>query len=111
MKYKIGQKIVWDEERVFEDCISGEQKAYKSGTEWWVTASQKPLMLVNRRDENLILPKDTALDGFDGDEIARFLYLSLQSRLPMDEMLEGYDLAEKDVLDAIVMALDKLWMM
>lgn len=107
-KYNIGQELVLTDELETEGAF-GKKVIRKKGTKLYVTARKKPVMAMYPNG-NIQIIDEAEVEGFSVVGIAKYLYQYLSRQFPMDELLEGYDIEEKEFKEAIEDALEDLGM-
>lgn len=104
MKYNVGQVIKIKEDFEIESAL-GNPKTIKAGTKVYVGADNFTHML-----NGMISPigKDSEVEGYSVKGMADFIYELVSARLPIDDMLEDYDIEIEDFKENIEDALEEL---
>lgn len=106
-KYNIGQRIEFIKDYEVQGFL--EKHIIKKGTKAWVTASNSHPSFYLQNGKELLLNKDNVeLVGYDAEGLAEFIYRFLSRWLPLSDMMEAYDVEEKEFKDYIVEALEEL---
>jgi hypothetical protein len=108
VSYKIGQHLKLTEERKFKTAISEEEVIFPAGTEVFISAHRQYIF---PNEKIAALPENAVVKGYDQDGITEIILRKLKRNLPVSEMMEDYDITDKDIKDAILDALDYLWIM
>lgn len=104
-KYKIGQIITSTTDVEIEKALSGEKVIIPKGNKIIIGADN----LVHHIRTGMIQPLgDAEVEGYDGEGLAGYIYLFLRSRLPLNEMLEKYDIEVDELVEIIEEALDEI---
>lgn len=107
-KYNIGQRIEFIKDYEVQGFLD-EKHIIKKGTKAWVTASRNNPSFYLQNGKELLLNKDNVeLVGYDAEGLAEFIYRFLSAWLPLSDMMEDYDVEEKDFKDYIIEALEEL---
>ena len=105
MKYNIGEILTIKDDTQVEG-IFGDKKNIKSGTKLYIGADKFTHML-----NGMMSPiEDGDIEGYSVEGIADFIYNFVSNRLPIDDMLEDYDIEVKDFKEHIEDALEELGM-
>lgn len=105
MEYKIGQILTSNQDVEVEKALSGEKVIIPKGNKIIIGADN----LARHLRDGMIQPLgDATVEGYDAAGLAEYLLLILKAHFPISEMLEGYDIGEKDLLDEIEYALDDI---
>lgn len=100
-KYKIGQILVSDTAVEVETALSGEKVIIPKGNKVIIGADN----LAHHIRTCMIQPLgDADVEGYDCEGLAEFLYLWLKTYLPMNDMLEDYDINPNDFIREIEVA-------
>jgi hypothetical protein len=108
LEYKIGQRLKTKEEVKLTTIIGNQTEVWPVGTELFVTASNHFLFPDGKL---MALPREIKTSGYDANGIAELIFRSLKRNTHIKDMMEDYDEDEKYIKDAIVEALDQLWIM
>ena len=103
---KIGQILISNRDTVVERAISGEKVIIPKGNRIIIGADK----LAHHRDGTMQPLGDAEVKGYDTKGLASYLLTSLKDHFPINEMLEGYDIDEKELLDEIEYALEDIGM-
>lgn len=102
--YKIGQMLKVSADIELKGFL-GDKKFIKKGTKIWIGADK----LAHYQDGSIQrLAEDLTVKGYDGEGIAKRIYLQLASHFPLNEFEEDYEISPNDIKDEIVYALDEL---
>ena len=101
MEYKIGQILTSNQDVEVEKALSGEKVIIPKGNRIIIGAH-------HLRDGMIQPLGDATVKGYDSAGLAEYLLLILKAHFPISEMLEDYDIEEKDLLDEIEYALDDI---
>ena len=104
MKYNIGQVIEIKEDFEIKSVL-GNSKNIKAGTKVYIGGDNFSHMLNGMLS---LIDKDSQVEGFSVKGIADFIYEMVSARLPIDDMLEDYDIEAKDFKENIEDALEDL---
>ena len=105
MEYKIGQILTSNQDVEVEKALSGEKEIIPKGNRIIIGADN----LAHHLRDGMIQPLgDATVKGYDSAGLAEYLLLILKAHFPISEMLEDYDIEEKDLLDEIEYALDDI---
>lgn len=106
MKYKVGQILTSNTETIVEKALSGEKVTIPKGNKIIIGADK----LAHHIKNGMIQPlgEDAEVEEYDPSGIAEYLYTCLRSHLPLDEMLDGYELSEADFIDEVEYALEEI---
>lgn len=104
--YKYGELLVSQVDTEVEKALSGEKVKIPKGNKVVVGFDG----LAHHIRNSCIQPfaEGTKIEGFCNDGIVEIVYLYLLNRLPLREMLDGFDLTADDVKDAIIEALEEI---
>jgi hypothetical protein len=104
--YKIGQILTSTEEVEIEKALSGEKVKISKGNKVIIGADK----LAHHIRNSFIQPlaEGSIVEGYDTAGIAEYLYIVLRNHLPIDEMMEGYEITKQEVIDEIECALDEI---
>lgn len=106
MKYKVGQILTSNTETIVEKALSGEKVTIPKGNKIIIGADK----LAHHIKNGMIQPlgEDAEVEEYDPSGIAEYLFTCIRSHLPLDEMLDGYELSETDFIDEIEYALEEI---
>lgn len=104
--YKIGQILTSTEEVEIEKALSGEKVIIPKGNKVIIGADK----LAHHIRNGFIQPlaEGSTVEGYDVTGIAEYLYIVLINHLPIDEMMEDYEVTKQEVIDEIECALDEI---
>lgn len=104
MKYNIGQILGIKEDFEIKSDFKNPKKI-EAGTKVYIGADNFPYML-----NGMLSPinKDSQVEGYSVEGIADFIYETISSRLPIDDMLDDYDINIVDFKESISDALEDL---
>lgn len=106
-KYNIGQQIKFTKDLEVDGLF--KNFTIKEGSKAWVTASKDHPSLHLANGKELLLDKDDVeLVGYDAEGLSKFIYRYLRTRIPIDEMIDCYDIKGEDFEEFIVEALEEL---
>ena len=90
-----------------EKALSGERVKIPKGNKVIIGADK----LAHHIRNGFIQPLAEGLivEGYDTAGIAEYLYIVLRNHLPIDEMMEGYEITKQEVIDEIECALDEIF--
>lgn len=106
MIYKIGQILTSKVDTVVKKALSDEEVVIPKGNKIIIGADNFAHYIKNGMLQPLA--KGTEVKGYDCEGIAEYLYLCLKSHLPLNEMLEDYEVDEKTFMEEIECALDEI---
>lgn len=106
MTYKIGQILTMTMDMEVEKALSGKKAIIPKGSKIIIGADS----LAHHLHDGSIQPlaKTDKVEGYDAAGLAEYLLKVLESRFPIREMAEEYDIEEKAVRDEIEYALDDI---
>lgn len=105
MEYKIGQILVSNQDVEVEKALSGEKVVIPKGNKVIIGADN----LAHHIHTGMIQPLgDAEVKGYDAEGLAEYLLIVLKAHFPLADMLEDYDIEEKDLKDEIEYALDDI---
>ena len=106
MKYKIGQILTSKEDVEVEKELSGEKVVIPKGNKIIIGADGFAHHIRN----GMIQPlhEGSEVKGYDSNGLAEYLYMALRCCLPLDEMLEDYDLTKQEFINEIEYCLDDI---
>jgi hypothetical protein len=107
--YNIGQELVIKEDIEQEMCF-GTKKTRKKGTKLYVGADSNFSAAHYLNGDIQVFSEDIKIEGFSVNGIAEWIYQLVSNRLPLDEMLEGYDENPDTFKENIADALEELGM-
>lgn len=104
--YKYGELLVSQVDTEVEKALSAEKVKIPKGNKVVVGFDGFAHHIRN----SCIQPfaEGTKIEGFCNDGIVEIVYLYLRNRLPLQEMLDGFDLTADDVKDVIIEALEEI---
>ena len=102
--YKIGQILTSTEDVEIEKALSGEKVKIPKGNN--IGADKFAHHIRNGFIQPLA--EGLTVEGYDTTGIAEYLYIVLRNHLPIDEMMEGYEITKQEVIDEIECALDEI---
>ena len=106
MKYNIGE-ILTTKNDIQTEGVLGSKKNIKSGTKLYIGADKFTHMLNGMMSP---INKDTEIEGYSVKGIAEFIYEWVSNQLPIDDMLEDYDIEVDSLKESIEDALEELGM-
>lgn len=101
-KYNIGQRLIVNEDVEREGCF-GTKGILRKGTRMYVGADK----FIHFLDTSM-MPTTTPIEGYSVKGIAEFVYEMLSRELPLDDMLDDYDLEPVELKIKIADALEEL---
>ena len=106
MEYKIGQILTSNCDVEVEKALSGDKVIIPKGNKIIIGAD----MFAHHIRNGMIQPlaKDAVVKGYDSEGIAEFLYTWIGKYFPLEEMLDGYDITEKEFIEEIEVALNEI---
>lgn len=106
MEYKIGQILTSNKDVEIEKALSGEKIIIPKGNKIIIGADK----FAHHIKTGMIQPlqNESEIKGYDTEGIAEFLFMWLQTHLPIDEMLEDYDCTEENLKEELECALDEI---
>lgn len=105
--YKIGQILTSDHDVEMELGLSGKKVIIPKGNKVIIGADKLGHHIRDGRFQPL--QEDAIVEGYDTTGLAEYLYICLRNHLPLDEMMENYDLIKQDIVDSIEEALDEIF--
>ena len=107
MTYKIGQILISTEELELEKALSGEKVIIPKGNEVIIGGDN----FAHHIRSNIIqvLPIDAVIEGYDCEGLADYIVRKLKAMYPLSEMLEDYEIDEKDFTDDIEYILSEIF--
>lgn len=106
-EYKIGQILVFKKDVKVEKALSNEIVVIPKESKAIIGADN----LAHHLSNDMMQPLgDAEVSGYDAAGLAKYLIMSLKSHFPIDEMLENYDIEEKELMDEIKYALNDIGM-
>lgn len=104
--YKIGQILTSTKDVAVKKALSNETVIIPKGNKIIIG----PDKLAHHLRNGMVQPlcKDDTVEGYDAEGLAEYLLLILKAHFPIAEMLEDYDLEEKELKDEIEYALDDI---
>lgn len=107
-KYNIGQQVEFMQDMEVNSGF-GDKSTIRKGTKAWVTASKNyPSLYFNGGKEFLLNRDNTELVGYSAKGLAQFIFNYLSIWLPMDDMMEDYEVTEEEFKQKIEEALEEL---
>lgn len=108
MKYKIGQILTSNTETVVEKVFSDEKIVIPKGNRIIIGADK----LAHHIRDGMIQPlaDDLEVEGYDSSGLAEYIYMWLESHLPLDDWIEDYEISKDDIIEEIEYALDDIGM-
>lgn len=106
MTYKIGQILTATEDMTLETAITGEKVTVRKGTKIIIGADN----LAHHIRSGMIQPlgEGIEVEKYDSAGLAEYLVTTLKAHLPIEEMLEDYDIDESVLQDELSFALDEI---
>lgn len=106
MQYKIGQILTSKIDTEVEKSLSGQKVTIPSGNKIIIGAD----CLAHHIKNDMIQPlgNNAEVNGYDTNGLAEYLYISMKSRFPFKEMMEDFDITEKEIKDEIEFALEEI---
>lgn len=108
MKFSIGDVFEVTEDYKAKAVLSNEGVSIPKGEKIIIGADK----LAHHIGSGMISPigKDSIVDGYNAEGIAKYICLFLRSHLAfdLDEMLEGYDFTMNELADEIQYALEEI---
>lgn len=107
-EYKIGQILTANQDIEVEMALSGDKKFIPKGSKAIVGADN----FAHHLRGGVIQPlgSDVTIKGYDTTGISEYLIMSLKDHFPILDMLDSYDIAEKEFQNEIEYALDDMGM-
>ena len=105
-EYKIGQILTSKEDVEVEKALSGEKVVIPKGNKIIIGADGFAHHIKNGMIQPL--QKGSEVKGYDSNGIAEYLYMALRCCLPLDEMLENFDITERELIEQIEYCLDDI---
>lgn len=107
--YNIGQELVIKEDIEQEMCF-GTKKTRKKGTKLYVGADSHLSAAHYLNGDIQVFSEDTKIEGFSVEGISEWIYKLVSNRIPLDEMLDGYDETPESFKECVADALEELGM-
>ena len=107
--FSIGQKITLKEDMEVEGCF-GTKKKYKKGMVGFIGADSKLNAVHWANGDIQVLENFTQRKGYSVSGLAEWIYMYISRELPIDEMLEDYDVEKETFMEDIADALEELGM-
>lgn len=106
MKYKIGQILVLNTDIEVERALSRKKVVIPKGNKIIVGADK----LAHHISNGMIqpFPEGTEFEGYNTTDLAKYLVRFLKIRFPLVDMMESYDVDEKELRDEIEIAFDEI---
>lgn len=105
-EYKIGQILTFKEDTEITLALSEEKLKIPKGNKVIIGADRFAHHIRDGRIQPI--RDDSIVEGYDNAGIAEYLYIVLQNHLPIDEMMEDYNITKKDIVNEIEYALDEI---
>lgn len=104
--YKIGQILTSAKDVEIEKALSGEKVKIPKGNKIIIGADK----LAHHIRNGFIQPlaEDSTVEGYDTAGIAEYVYITLRSHFPLEEMMEGYEITKQEIINEIEYALDEI---
>lgn len=104
--YKIGQILTSAKDVEIERALSGEKVKIPKGNKVIIGADK----LAHHIRNGFIQPlaEGSTVEGYDTAGIAEYIYITLRNHLPLEEMMEDYEITKQEVVDEIEYALDEI---
>ena len=108
MEYKIGQILTSNKDIVVKKALSEEKIMIPKGSKVIIGADK----LAHHISNGMIQPlgQDAKVEGYDSSGIAEYIYMWLESHLPIAEWIEDYEISKNDIIEEIECALDEIGM-
>lgn len=108
MKYKVGQILTSNTDVVVEKAMSEEKVTIPKGNRIIIGADK----LAHHIRNGMVQPlaDDLKVEGYDSFGIAEYIYMWLESHLPIAEWIEDYEISKNDIIEEIECALDEIGM-
>lgn len=104
--YKIGQILTSKEDIEIEKALSGEKVKIPKGNKVIIGADKLAHYIKNGYIQPLA--EESTVEGYDTTGIAEYLYIVLRNHLPLNEMMEDYEITKQEVVNEIECALDEI---
>lgn len=105
MKVGIGQILKLKEDIVVSTFLKDKKEILKKGTQIQILADKE--FMAFEDGCMMKIPSEFEVDGFSAKGIAGYIYNKLDY-LPLSDMLNDYEISEKEFKDIIVYALEEL---
>lgn len=102
-KYNIGQRLIVNEDVETEGCAFKVPHKIRKGTRMYVGADN----FIHFLDTSM-MPTKTPIEGYSVKGISEFIYEMVSARIPLDEMLEDYDIDKSEFMGQVADALEEL---
>lgn len=104
--YKIGQILTSKQDVELELELSNKKVKIPKGNKIIIGADK----FAHHIRDGMIQPlqKGATVEGYDTTGIAEYLYIMLRNHLPIDEMMENYEVTKQNIVDEIECALDEI---
>lgn len=102
--FRYGQLLVSKEDTVLEKDISGEPVVVPKGNKVVVGFDN----LAHHIRNGMIQPLGEEVKGYSSTGIIEIVYTYLNSRLPLKDMLDDYDVSAQEFKSVIVEALEEI---
>ena len=108
MKYKIGQILTSNRDVEVEKALSGEKVVIPKGNKIIIGADK----FAHHIRDGMIQPLSDNLEveRYDSSGLAEYIYMWLESHLPIAEWMEDYEISKNDIIEEIECALDEIGM-
>lgn len=106
MKYKVGQILTSNTDVVVEKAMSEEKVTIPKGNRIIIGADK----LAHHIRNGMVQPlaDDLKVEGYDSFGIAEYIYMWMESHLPIAEWMEDYEISKNDIIEEIECALDEI---
>lgn len=104
--YKIGQILTSTKDVEIEKALSGDKIKIPKGNKVIIGADKLAHHIRNGFIQSLA--EGSTVEGYDTTGIAEYLYITLRNHLPLDEMMEDYEVDKQEIIDEIECALDEI---
>lgn len=102
--WKMGEILIAQKD-IVEDTMYGTKEVIKKGSKA-IIGFDKLLHHYNGKISHF--GKNIEIKGYSGSGIAQYIYDYLKRKIPLDEMLEDYEITPQDFMDEIVFLLDEI---
>ena len=106
MVYKIGEILESKKDVTVKKELSDEEIIIPKGNKIIIGADK----LAHHLRDGMLQPlqEGSEVEGYDCEGLAEYLFLCLRAYLPLNEMLEDYEISEKEFREEIEYALDEI---
>lgn len=106
MNYKIGQILTSKEDTEIQKALSGDKVVVPKGNKIIIGADK----LAHHIKNGMLQPLEegSEVKGYDCEGIAEYLYIALRSHLPLDEMMDDYEVTKENLMEEIECALSEI---